>query len=211
MHEAAELESWRKVLASVDIIKQVTETTDLHQQFKRIFMGEYRNVLAYALRRTANLADAQDVVAETFTVAWRRIEDAPQDEALKPWLYAIAYHTIANQHRSRRRLEALREQLKEQPSPLLETHNVVVQSDDLRTVLSALASLSEGDQEILRLAAWEDLSHAEIGAVLDCSENAAAIRLHRARRRLAEEVSRRGDVNEPGTETLRRQQVEEGR
>jgi RNA polymerase sigma-70 factor (ECF subfamily) len=54
---------------------------------------------------------------------------------------------------------------------------------------SALGRLSSDDQEILRLVAWEGLSHAEAGQALGCSANAAAIRLHRARRRLERAVA----------------------
>ena len=53
-------------------------------------------------------------------------------------------------------------------------------------VLSALAGLRPDDREVLRLAAWEGLDPREMGLVLGCSPNAAAIRLHRARRRLQE-------------------------
>jgi DNA-directed RNA polymerase specialized sigma24 family protein len=72
---------------------------ELEQRFRRLFAAEYSYVLAYALRRTTNSADAQDIVAETFTVAWRRIRDAPAYAEIRPWLYAIAARTLANQHR----------------------------------------------------------------------------------------------------------------
>ena len=50
--------------------------------------------------------------------------------------------------------------------------------------------LGQADREVLRLAAWEELQPAEIAAVLGCSANAAAVRLHRARQRLAGEMTR---------------------
>jgi RNA polymerase sigma-70 factor (ECF subfamily) len=52
-------------------------------------------------------------------------------------------------------------------------------------VAAALRSLGDTDREILTLAAWEDLDAGQIAVVLGCSRNAARIRLHRARRRLA--------------------------
>lgn len=166
------------------------EATEREQYFRRIFESEYRHVLAYALRRTGDLADAQDAVAEVFTVAWRRFADAPADEAARPWLFAIARRTIANQRRSQRRRFAVRERLRLQPSTTRGTEDVLDDRQGLRAVLDALARLSPDEQEVLRLAAWEDLSHREIGIVLGCSENASAIRLHRARRRLSEEFQK---------------------
>lgn len=168
----------------------MTNATAPEGRFGRLFFDEYRHVLAYALRRTSNLADAEDAVAETFAVAWRRILDAPAPEAVRPWLYGIAWRTIANQRRSMRRLAAVRDRLRSQPSALVGTQETVERQHEWDAVLRALARLSRNDQEVLRLAAWESLSHHEIGVVLGCSENAAAIRLHRARRRLAEELTK---------------------
>ena len=56
--------------------------------------------------------------------------------------------------------------------------------DELLDVLRALDSLQPDDQEILRLAAWEELTSAQIAEVLGCSRGAAKVRLHRARQRL---------------------------
>ena len=163
------------------------EATAREQQFRRLFQSEYRHVLAYALRRTGDLAEAQEAVADVFTIAWRRIGDAPTDEAARPWLFAIARRTIANQRRSQRRRLALRERLHLQPSTTAGTEDLLDERQALHAVLAAMARLSPNEQEVLRLAVWEDLSHREIGIVLGCSENAAAIRLHRARRRLVDE------------------------
>jgi RNA polymerase sigma factor (sigma-70 family) len=154
------------------------------EEFRRLFLGEYRHVLAYALRRTSSLADAQDVVADTFTVAWRRLGDVPADEGARPWLFGVARRSIANQRRSQRRGLALRERIRGREIIAAETEDEADNRHRLRAVLAGLARLSDDEQEVLRLASWEGLSHSEIGMVLGCSENAAALRLHRARRRL---------------------------
>ncbi len=154
----------------------------MEEDFQRLFTAYNRHVLAYALRRCNERADAEDVVANTFTVAWRRFADAPADELRLPWLYAIAARVLANQRRSARRLLALRLRLREQPeAPQPER-------GELAEVLIALRELRPEEQEILRLAAWEGLTNAELAVALDCSENAATIRLHRARKRLAEQL-----------------------
>src|SRR4029077_9310190 len=128
--------------------------------------------------------DAEDVVSATFTVAWRRISDKPSAEFELPWLYAIAARVLANQRRSLRRLGALRSRLRELPAPARDERS------DLPEVVAALKQLRRDDQEILRLAAWEGLTGAELAVALDCSENAAAIRLHRARKRLEEQLAK---------------------
>ena len=157
---------------------------DREAEFRRLFAENNRHVLAYALRRTVQRADAEDVVAGTFAVAWRRFADAPAEEFRLAWLYAIAARVLANQRRSLRRLTALRMRLRELPVPQPENR------EDLREIVAALRELSPKDQEVLRLRAWEGLSGRELAAALGCSENAATIRLHRARERLTEQLAK---------------------
>ena len=154
----------------------------VEEDFQRLFAAYNRHVLAYALRRCDSRADAEDVVAGTFAVAWRRLGDAPAEELRLPWIYAIAARVLANQRRSARRLLALRLRLRELPAA------PQAERSELPEVLAALRELRAEEQEILRLAAWEGLTNAELAVALDCSENAATIRLHRARKRLAEQM-----------------------
>lgn len=143
-----------------------------------LFRAHHARVLAYALRRTLTEADAEDAASETFAVAWRRSADAPADPL--PWLYAICRRVLANQRRSGSRRLALRLRLaRAEPPPSQRL------GEDEGPAITALAHLRPDDQELLRLVAWEDLSHAQIADSLGISVNAVAIRLHRARRRFA--------------------------
>jgi RNA polymerase sigma-70 factor (ECF subfamily) len=153
-------------------------------------------LLAYALRRTENAADAEDVVAETLLVAWRRQRDLPGGEEAIPWLYGVARRVLANQRRGQARRRRLEQLLR----PLIRQSTQQGEPEPVHAVLAAMRRLSPGDQEVLRLAAWEDLSHAQIAIALRCSENAAALRLHRARRRLRAELLKE-DVR-PGQEVV---------
>jgi RNA polymerase sigma-70 factor (ECF subfamily) len=143
-----------------------------------LFEAHHRALLAYAARRCPTLSDAEDVVAEVFLVAWRRLDDVPAGDEALPWLYGVARKTIGNQRRGllqRGRLQARLEQTAERPA--------TPAPSGTEPALEALERLSDGDRELLRLVAWEGLSHAEIAAVLGISVNAVAIRLHRARAR----------------------------
>ena len=154
-------------------------------RFNAIFSDHQRHVLAYAMRRTQTLADAEDVAAETFTIAWRKIDTVPAEEPL-PWLYAVARRVLANQRRGIGRRERL--------VALLRVEDVVTPmhagEDRDGAAFAALASLSAADQELLRLVAWEELGNQQIAAVLGITPNAVAIRLHRARARFADALAR---------------------
>src|SRR5207248_9291870 len=85
---------------------------------------------------------------------------------------------------------------------------------ELQDVVAALKQVRRDDQEVLRLAAWEGLTNAELAVALGCSENAATIRLHRARKRLAEQLAKEepaaGQWSETSNERTRRDGVAGG-
>jgi len=153
-------------------------------RFRRLYEQQYEALLAYAARRMPDRSEAHDVVSETFLILWRRLDDAPRDEEIPLWLYGVARRVLANRRRSRSRSERLAARLTELADRRPELDEVASARLHARAVLTALQTLKEQDREVLLLAAWENLSTTEIAAVLGCSENAAAIRLHRARRRL---------------------------
>lgn len=159
-------------------------------RFQRIYEAHYTAVLAYARRRTSDEVDAQDVVAETFTIAWRRLSEVPEDAGVLPWLYGVARRVMANQRRGNWRRAELSARLRSQHVRTVEIESGVVAGDDRRTVLAALARMRAPDREILRLAVWEELSHRDIAAVLECTESSVAVRLHRARNRLGKEIEK---------------------
>jgi DNA-directed RNA polymerase specialized sigma24 family protein len=162
----------------------LSDMTADREAFAALYARHADAVYRYALRRAPSPADAEDVLAETFSVAWRRIADVPVGQEL-PWLYGVARRVLANHRRSAGRLERLRSRLQAEPAPLVPlVPGGDVPGDD-PDVLAALAALSEADQEILRLSLWEGLTTAELAAALGISENAVYIRLHRARQRLA--------------------------
>jgi RNA polymerase sigma-70 factor (ECF subfamily) len=168
--------------------EHVTPATSPEQRFTVLFMDHYNAILAFARRRVEQDL-AQDVVAETFLTAWRHMGDLP-DEPL-PWLYRVASHAIANQQRGATRRHRLHDRarlLGEQG--YAEDHAEAV--SERERLASAFESLSERDQEVLRLAIWERLDRTTAASVLGCSPAAFKVRLHRARRRLERSLAQEG-------------------
>ncbi len=89
-------------------------------RFERLYAEHGRAVLAYAVRRSIDAQDGADVVAETFLVAWRRLDDVPPGEAARLWLYGVARRVLANRQRSERRRERLAERLRRELPAALE-------------------------------------------------------------------------------------------
>jgi RNA polymerase sigma-70 factor, ECF subfamily len=157
--------------------------TERVDRFKALYELYYEPILAFALRRGA-AGSAADVAAETFLVAWRRLEHVPEDGL--PWLYGVARRTLANHRRAVRRHDAL---AAEAERALRADVAAPADENEFAVMIATLSRLPERDQEVLRLAAWEALNAKEIGRVLGCSVSAARVRLHRARRRLERELA----------------------
>lgn len=168
------------------------------EAFEAIFAEAYPDVVAYARRRVASHHDADDVVAETFLVGWRRVEELVAADNPTAWLMGVARRVIANHRRGKARAARTVERtagLAVVPAP--DTADRVAGAEGADAILAALATLPERDREVLMLAAWEGLGAAEIGTVLGVSPAVASRRLFRARGRLARAL---GAVDESGEE-----------
>ena len=146
--------------------------------FEATFNACWEAVARYAARRVAPEA-VQDVVSETFLVAWRRFGEL-RGEPL-PWLLGIARRVASNQRRSCARRMALLERLHGEVPPTGSSE--LVEGD--HQLAAALALLRERDREALLLVAWDGLDHHDAAVVMGCSAGAFTVRVHRARHRLA--------------------------
>jgi RNA polymerase sigma-70 factor (ECF subfamily) len=148
--------------------------------FNALYDAHYAAVRAYAWRREPAFVD--DIVAETFLVAWKRLEDVPAGAAL-PWLLGVARNSQLNIVRGerRRREREISEAAAWPPQEDCPQMEPPGESD--AGVLQLLRLLPEADREVLLLVAWEELDRADIARVLGSSRANVALRLHRARRR----------------------------
>jgi RNA polymerase sigma factor (sigma-70 family) len=168
------------------------------ERFQALYDAHAGAVLSYARRRAAR-ADADDVLAEVFLVAWRRLEEVPSAQE-RVWLLGVARRALANQRRGSTRQDALSERLAghaQAPAPAPVQPFLAAGQTRLGR---ALASLSESDRELL-LIAWEGLCNDEAARVLEIGPRALRVRLHRARRRLASALAREGSSDATDTAT----------
>jgi RNA polymerase sigma-70 factor (ECF subfamily) len=155
---------------------------DDRERFERLYRENFRAVLRFALARI-DPERANDVVAETFLVAWRRLDDVPAEPRL--WLFGVARRVIAGQFRSEARRHALALRLRAAHGSDAAQGDLSGPLAERDQVLIAFAALGERDRDVLRLVTWDGLSAAEAAEVLGVTRLAFAVRLHRARKRLA--------------------------
>lgn len=169
------------------------------QRFELLYRAHYADIVRF-VRRRIDAASAEEVVADTFATAWRRLEKVPAEPL--PWLYVVAGNLVRSE---RRALASSRAKAASMA--------IVLSSDGARDpadtfaerdrVLCAFNALSEADREALRLVAWEGLDHRGAARVSGTTRVAFTMRVSRARRRLAtalSELDEAGPAISPATE-----------
>ena len=162
--------------------------------YRRLYEAYYGRILAYCIRRVGR-QEAEDLAAEVFAVAWRRLDVVPQGGAAMAWLYGVAHRVVLRHWRTRDRRGRLNTRLTSlAPEPAANPDAIVVRHHDYELVLAAASRLRPRDREVLQLALWEELSHDQIATVLDSSAPAVRQRFHRAKRALAREFEKLGGI-----------------
>ncbi len=163
------------------------------QRFTRLYDTHYRAIVSYFLRRVGSSSLAHDLAEDVFLVAWRKLDHLPSGDEGLYWLFGLAKKLLWNHNRKAATRIRLGHRLRAPGEPAAQQpEDQVVRNDDARAVIRALGTLSDADQEVIRLAYWDDLPHAVIGELLGCSRSAADVRLHRAIRRLRKAMARSG-------------------
>lgn len=161
-------------------------------RFERLYEANSHLILAYALRRTDKAADAADVVSDTFLVAWRRLDNIPEGDRARLWLYGTARRVLANHYRSLRRARRLNDKLGVDLELAVEEVETQLTGPSSDVLAHAFGRLSADDQDVLMLVGVEGLDRQQVADTLGCSRANVRIRLHRARRRFATELERVG-------------------
>ncbi|MEU7893771.1 RNA polymerase sigma factor [Nonomuraea sp. NPDC049152] len=154
--------------------------TDERERFTTIYDECRQRVWAYVVARAGRQV-ADEVVSETFAIAWRKLDQLPGNAL--PYLLGIARNVLRDNIRDEIKREGLNHELREWVSG-----DVADQVAERLGVLKAMARLTQDERELLVLVAWQGLSTRDAAKVVGCSVPAFKVRLHRARKRLQREM-----------------------
>ncbi|MBC6457585.1 sigma-70 family RNA polymerase sigma factor [Actinomadura sp. HBU206391] len=142
-----------------------------------------QRVWAFAVSR-AGRQIADEVVSETFAIAWRRLDDVPEPPL--PWLLGVARNVLRDNFRTEARRESFNAELRIWTDGA--EGDIAEHVAERLSVLRAMAALPEDDREVLILVAWQGLTPRDAARVVGCSPTALRVRLHRARKRLIQAI-----------------------
>ena len=171
--------------------------------FGRLFDLHRDRVFRHAWALAGSRQDAEDVIASAFLELWRlRDRVRVADGSVLPWLLATTTNIGLNAARSRRRYQQFLQRLpRSAECDLADVNRGLELSPALR---DALRMLRPKDAQLLALVALEGYKINEAAMCLDLSPEAARARLHRARRRLQEQLRQ-----EPAVRVLMEEEEEE--
>jgi RNA polymerase sigma factor (sigma-70 family) len=172
---------------AVDDAEIITASLHDPERFATVFDRHAPHIQRYLARRLGGQI-ADDLVAETFLIAFgKRARYDPSYPNARPWLYGIATNLIGRRHREEVREYRLRAALGPPDDQACHAERVAAQvtAQAMNELLAAaLASLPQGDRDVLLLIAWEGLSYEEVAAALDIPIGTVRSRLNRARKKV---------------------------
>jgi RNA polymerase sigma factor (sigma-70 family) len=174
-------------------------SSGLPQDFEAWFRDHQGAVYRYVRFRVATREAAEDVTSEVFLKALRSLHRYdPSRAAPRTWLLRIARNAVTDHLRSLRRRGSLHVSLDRVPdlvSDIPSQEERVVREERIQRLLNGSQTLRKADQEILSLRYGTGLDNREIAEHLGISNNAVAVRLHRALKRLRSAVDRHHDMS----------------
>jgi RNA polymerase sigma-70 factor, ECF subfamily len=159
--------------------------------FEQLVRATYADTYTLAYRLTGDEEDARDVVQESYLRAYRGLRRFRGDSQFSTWLYRITANCASSHlgRRSRHRHDELVDEAPyADPNPDIDPQaraDAVALRDRVDV---ALRDLPPRLRAVVVLRDVYDLPHEAIAAELGISESAAKVRLHRARRKLREQL-----------------------
>lgn len=160
------------------------------EAFERIYRAHVGRVHALALRLTGDARQAEELVQDAFVRAWRKLALFRGESALTTWLHRLTVNVFLLDDRGLRR-RALRELPQEQvPEAMTAARPPALGTEDRIDLERAVARLPEGARVAFVLHDIHGYTHEEIAATSGVAAGTIRAQLHRARRRLQEELDR---------------------
>lgn len=168
----------------------------LKKEFGRIYDKYIDKIYRFIFLKIGSKEIAQDLTSDTFLKGWKafqRAQDPKNDyqiENTQAFLYQIARNSIADHYKEKDRVKivSIGERVITDFSVDLEQKAIL--SSDMNTIKLALNNLNEDYQNVIIWRYLDDFSTAEVAQMMNKSEQATRVLLHRALKSLKNQVNR---------------------
>lgn len=162
------------------------------EAFGKLYDVHLNPIYRFVFLRVRHKTDAEDLAQQVFLKAWKNIDrfEHKQGAKFSSWLYRITRNTIIDYYRTNREhadIESISEHR------FIEHENekdFIDEEIKMTTIMKAISSLSEVDQEMVIMKYVEDLPNSEIAALTEKSEGAIRVACHRALKKLKKEIEK---------------------
>jgi RNA polymerase sigma-70 factor (ECF subfamily) len=170
------------------LVQQVKKNLQGQTAFAELYRRHVDRVYRYLLARVGNVDDAQDLTAQTFLAALEALPRYRGQAKFTTWLLGIARHKAADHFRQQRPMVSLDETTELQhPTPLPD--EAIDQTLRLEAIIQTMRALSSDRAEALALHSFGGLPVPQVAEIMDKSEAAVRMLIHRAIQDLKQRLS----------------------
>lgn len=153
----------------------------------RLLVKQYeRYVFAAAVKIVGHREDAEDVAQEAFVKAFKSLKSFDGRSKFSTWLYRITINTAISK---RRKVKYHTQDIDKTPiKATVENTNDLKLNEQREYLQLAFNQMQEDDVTVLTLFYLKELTLKEIAEVLEIEVNSAKVKIHRARKKLAQKL-----------------------
>jgi RNA polymerase sigma-70 factor (ECF subfamily) len=154
--------------------------TEKENLFKVIYTDYSTKVQRLCLGYTGNVAEAEDLLQETFIKAWQNFDKFRGDSQVSTWIYRIAVNTC---------LQYIKKQKTKNKIDVDLVANKIKETEDtkeeqVQLLYKCISMLAEVDRVIITLL-LEEVSYAEIATITAISEGNLRVKIHRIKQQIS--------------------------
>jgi RNA polymerase sigma-70 factor (ECF subfamily) len=162
------------------------------EAFEQLVKLTYKDAYGLALRLTGNEDDAQDIVQDAYLRAYRNIKKFRGESQFSTWMYRIVANCASTELGKRKKhshewIDDEKTQIADD-RPEVDPHTMFAANNLRQRTNEALQKLPPKLRAVVVLRDVYDMPHEAIAEELGISESTAKVRLHRARKKLKDEL-----------------------
>lgn len=167
--------------------------TNPQKKFSKIYDQYVEKIYRFIFLKVNSRETAEDLTSETFLRGWRAFQNSnnPKIENPSAFLYQIARNLVTDYYREKGKFKIVSAQSSQIDDPNLNLEEKAFLNSDLENMRKALANLKEEYQNVIIWYYLDDLSIPEVAKLLDRTEEATRVLIHRALKTLKKELNQK--------------------